>query len=103
MKPIRTLFLAPAAALAVIAGCTTDAPAPMGRMGMDGAGPGMGADTAQMCPMYRDLTAGKSPAEQRAAIEAQMQAMHGGSLTPEQLRLRRETMERHCAGAPVAR
>lgn len=97
---IRTFFLAPATALAVLAACTTEPSAPMG---MGGPGSGMGSDTSQMCPMYRDLTAGKSPAEQRAAIEAQMQAMHGGTLTPEQLRLRRETMERNCAAAPAAR
>ncbi len=64
---------------------------------------GSGGDGSRTCAFYRRLAEGKSPDEQRAAIEAQMQSMHGGALTPEQLRARREAMERYCAGAPAAR
>ena len=142
MSKMRTLVLAPAVALDVLAGCATERGAATGGPGMGGpgmggpgmggpgmggpgmgggpgsgpmmgggggpgqgmgGGMGMGGDMAQTCAMYRELTAGKSPAEQRAAVEQRMQSMHGGSMTPEQVRMRREMMERNCAAAPASR
>ena len=64
-----------------------------------GAGMGMAGEASRMCATYRDLTAGKPAAEGRAAVDSQMQAMHGGTLTPEQLRVRREEMERRCSAS----
>jgi hypothetical protein len=74
-------------------------------MGMGGAGGmGMGAgNQAQMCAMYRQMMAGKSPAEQQAAMEAQMRSMHGGNVTPEQMRMQRDMMEKNCAAGSGAR
>jgi hypothetical protein len=82
----------------------------MGGMG-PGMGPGMagqsmpmgGGNPAQMCEMYRQMMAGKSPAEQQAAMESMMRSMHGGNVTPEQMRMQREMMERNCANAPGSR
>lgn len=125
---MRTLFLVPASALIFLGGCSMDHHPGMRGMGMGGGagsgpmmgediatgsgpmmgsmgatGQGMGSDMTQMCAQYRDLTAGKSSAEQQAAIEQRMQSMNGGNLTPEQLRMRREMMERNCAGATGTR
>lgn len=118
----RSIVLVPVAAFALLAGCTTQqgqspgsppmgGPGAMGGpgggmgMGMGGAG-GMGmsgGNQAQMCAMYRQMMAGKSPAEQQAAMEGQMRSMHGGNVTPEQVRMRREMMEKNCAGASSTR
>lgn len=115
---MRPVLMASTAALALLAGCTTDRSAGAGGPGWSrgpghgpmmgyggGPGPAMGpgGDGSRMCAFYRQLGEGKSPDEQRAAIEAQMQSMHGGTLTVEQLRVRRETMERYCSGAPAPR
>lgn len=114
----RSLMLVPVAALALLAGCSTQpgqgssgsmmggGPGGMsgsGGMGMGGSG-GMGmsgGDAAQMCAMHRQMMAGKSPAEQNAAMEAQMRSMHGGNVSPEQVRMHREMMEKNCAGTPA--
>lgn len=103
---VRGLVGGPVAALVLLAGCGTQQGHGMaggGGMGMGGQG-GMGTgNPAQMCAMYRDMMAGRTPAEQQAAMESQMRALHGGTVTPEQARMHRETMERHCAGAPGTR
>lgn len=95
---VTALTLACAAVALAIGGCAPYHGVGMGPQGATGYG-----DMGQMCSMYRQAATGGSPAEQRAAIEAQMQAMHGGTLSPEQLRVRRETMERNCAGVPASR
>jgi hypothetical protein len=105
---LRSLILVPVASLVLLAGCTS----PHGRMAGSGpgmamggmGGPGMagqsmpmgGANQAQMCDMYRQMMAGKTPAEQQAAMESMMRSMHGGNVTPEQMRMQREMMERNC-------
>lgn len=73
--------------------------APTTGSGGTGAGMGMAGDASRMCATYRDLTAGKPAAEGQAAVDSQMQAMHGGTLSPEQLRARREEMERRCSAS----
>lgn len=118
-----SLVLVPVAALALLAGCTTPYGSPpgapgtggsSGAMGMGGSGGGMGmggaggmgmsgANQAQMCAMYRQMTAGKTPAEQQAAMEAQIRSMHGGNVTPDHVRMHREMMEKNCAGMSGAR
>jgi hypothetical protein len=115
---MRSAITTAAATLSLLAGCTVDGPSGPGGPGWGrgpghgpmmghGAGPGPmggpGGDGSRMCTFYRDLTQGTSPDEQRAAVEAQMQSMHGGALTPEQLRARREAMERYCTDAPATR
>ena len=112
---MRSAIATVAATLSLLAGCTADGPSGPGwgrgpehgpMMGYGpGPGPmgGPGGDGSRMCAFYRDLTQRMSPDEQRAAVEAQMQSMHGGALTPEQLRARREAMERYCADAPATR
>jgi hypothetical protein len=124
----RSLALAPVVAFALLAGCTTQqgqgsSGSPMGgsgAMGSSGSGMGMGGsggmgmggpggmgmsggNQAQMCAMYRQMMAGKSAAEQQAAMESQMRSMHGGTVTPEQVRMHREMMEKNCAGASGTR
>jgi hypothetical protein len=106
-----SLMLVPVAALALLSACTS----PQGHgsmMGGSGSGTGMGGsggmgmaggDSAQMCAMHRQMMAGKSPAEQNAAMEAQMRSMHGGNVTPEQVRMHREMMEKNCGGTAGTR
>jgi hypothetical protein len=126
---LRRLVLVPVAALALLAGCTTPPGHGAGGPGMGGPGagrgsgggmgmhgPGTGAqgpgggmgmgaagDQAQSCAMYREMMAGKSPAEQQAAVEARMRSMHGEQATPERTRMYREMMEKNCAGASGTR
>ena len=101
---LRILVVAPAAAL-LLAGCMHRG----GGMGGAGMGPGpaggmgTGGDMAQMCSMYRQMGASNSPAERRAALEAQMRSMHGGTLDPQQMQARIEMMERQCAQLPANR
>lgn len=85
-------------AILLSAGCAQRGPG-MGQMGsgMHGAHPGMG----NMCRMHEQMTAGKSPDEQRAAIEAHVKAMHG-SATPEMVARHRAMMESHCGSAAAA-
>jgi hypothetical protein len=52
-------------------------------------------DMAPMCEMHRDATAGKSPAEQQAALEAQVKSMHG-TADPAMVAMHRRMMETHC-------
>ena len=119
----RSLMLVPVAALALLFGCATppgqgSTGSTMGGsgsgMGMGGSGSGMGmggsggmgmagGDPAQMCAMHRQMMAGKSPAEQQAAMETQMRSMHGGSATPEQVRMHREMMDKNCPGTAGTR
>lgn len=77
----RTCFsVSTFAAMLFLAGCAQRGPAMGQHMGpgMRGSHPGM----ANMCQMHQQMTAGKSPAEQQAAIEAHVKSMHG-SATPE--------------------
>jgi hypothetical protein len=53
-------------------------------------------DMAQMCAMHRQMTAGKSPAEQQAAIEDHIRSRHG-SVDPEMVAKHRKMMEMRCA------
>ena len=54
-------------------------------------------DMSRMCEMHRQTMAGKSEAEQQAAAEAHVKAMHG-SADPQMAARHREMMEAHCAG-----
>lgn len=80
-----------------------------GGMGMGDAGTGMsmgmggGGDPARMCAMHREIMAGKSAAEQQAAMQTRMRSMQGGDVTPDRARMQREMMDRQCAGAPAPR
>ncbi|MFM1991668.1 MAG: hypothetical protein RJA99_4625 [Pseudomonadota bacterium] len=97
----RSLMLVPVAALTFLAGCSTQQGQGSGGSMMGGSGGGMamgGGNSAQMCEMYRQMMAGKSPAEQQSAMEAHMRSMHGSNVTPEQARMHREMMEKNCAG-----
>lgn len=108
MKARNLTLIHSLAALMVLAGCSTP-PTPSSQgamMGMGGAGgTGMGgANTAQMCAMHRQMMEGKSPAEQQAAMVAQMRTMQGGgNVTPEQARMHREMMDRNCAAGSTGR
>ena len=101
---LRILVVAPAAAL-LLAGCMHRG----GGMGGAGMGPGpaggmgTGGDMAQMCSMHRQMTAGKSPAEQQAAVQAYMRSMHGGNIGPQQVQAHMEMMDRQCAQVPASR
>jgi hypothetical protein len=107
----RSLVLVPVAVIAFLAGCTSQhgqgtGSSTMGGPGAMGGAGGMGmggGNQAQMCTMYRQMMAGKSPAEQQAAMEAQMRSMHGGNVTPDQVRMQREMMERNCPGSSGTR
>lgn len=58
-------------------------------------------DITRMCAMHRQMMAGKSPAEQQAAIEAHVKSMHG-SADPQMMAMHRQRMDRHCAGTGTA-
>ncbi len=75
MTPIRLSArpLLILAAAAVLAACS-----PMHRGGGPGGMGGMGGgDSTQRCEMHRQMMAGKTPDEQRAAVEAHIRQMHG--------------------------
>jgi hypothetical protein len=55
-------------------------------------------DMAQMCAMHRQLTDGKSSAEQQAAIEEHIKAMHG-TASPEMVAMHKKMMESRCGAA----
>ena len=57
-------------------------------------------DMTQMCAEHRQSMAGKSPAEQRAAAEAQIRAMHG---TADAAHVERHLrmMEQRCGPTPA--
>ena len=65
---------------------------PMGGMGSGGQG--------QMCQMHRDMTAGKSTAEQRAAVEAHIRGMHGNA-SDQMVAHHMKMMEMHCGATPA--
>ena len=108
----RSRVLVPVAALSLLVGCATQhghghggammggpgGPGGMGSMGSMGGG-----DPDGTCARYRQMMAGRSPAEQQAAMEARMRSMHGGDVTPEQARMQRETMDGPCAVGQRAR
>lgn len=48
-----------------------------------------------MCAMDKQMTEGKSPAEQRAAIEAHIKSMHG-SVSPDMVAHHEKMMKMHC-------
>jgi hypothetical protein len=60
---------------------------------------GMNAD--ERCAMHRKAMAGKSPAEQRAAAEAHVTAMHG-SADAAHVDRHLQMMEQMCGAKPVA-
>ena len=102
----RSLVLVPVVTLSLLVGCTTQhGPRHWGPMmgGPGGQGSIGGGDPDAMCAMDRPTMAGKSPAEQQAAMDVRMRSMHGGNVTPEQARMQRETMQRNCAVDPGAR
>jgi hypothetical protein len=97
------LALAAAAGL-LLAGCASHGHGPGmgGGMGMGHEHGGMAKhdashDMAQMCGMHREMTAGKSAAEQQAAIESHIRSMHG-TVTPEMVEQHRRMMETRCPG-----
>lgn len=59
---------------------------------------------SRMCEMHRQAMAGKSPAEQQAAIEAHVKSMHG-SADPRHVAMHRQMMDKHCGTgtAPTAK
>lgn len=77
----------------VVSGCATNQQAGM----YDGEGRSHG-HMSQMCEMHKQMTEGKSPAEQRAAIEEHVKSMHG-SASPEMVAHHTKMMEMHCSGA----
>ena len=64
------------------------------RMGMGGPDRA-GMDMGSMCTMHREMTAGKSAAEQKAAVEAHIRSMHGTS-SPDMVTHHMKMMEMHC-------
>ena len=56
---------------------------------------------SRMCAMHRQAMAGKSPAEQQAAIEAHVKSMHG-SADPQHVAMHRQMMDKHCGGMSAA-
>jgi hypothetical protein len=67
-----------------------------------GAPGGRYGDMARMCEQHRQMTAGKAPAEQQAAIEAHIKSMHGGSVAPNMVAHHMKMMEAHCGpGGPA--
>lgn len=114
---IRIAAVTGALALGLLAGCasqgasteTASKPAGMGGMGGMGGMSGMGGmgnsggmgmhrDQAGMCSMYRQMMAGKSAAEQQAAMAEHMKAMHG-TTDPKEVAAHRDMMEKQCAAA----
>lgn len=88
---LRVLFSLPIVASAfLVSACAT----PEGEM--MAAGDQRHMDKNQMCAMYRQMTAGKSEAEQQAAAEAHIKAMHG-SADPQMVAMHRQMMERSCS------
>lgn len=97
---VRSALVFAAGVVLAVSGCATN----------QGEQSGMHRDTshgharmAQMCEMHKQTTEGKSPAEQRAAAEAHVKAMHG-SATPEMVAHHIKLMEMHCghrAAAPA--
>lgn len=77
----------------VVSGCATDRQSGM----HDGEGRSHG-HMSQMCKMHGQMTEGKSPAEQRAAIEEHVKSMHG-SASPEMVAHHTKMMEMHCGSA----
>lgn len=107
---LRTIVAAPAllAALAS-AGCgmlqhhsgsSGAAQSGMGT-GMAGGQPGR-MDMARMCEMHNQMTAGKSPAEQQAAIEAHVRSMHG-TADPQRMAMYRQMTAQCSQSAPALR
>ena len=67
--------------------------------GMGRGGPGgAGMDMDGMCAMHRQMTAGKSPAEQQAAVQSHIRSMHG-SASPDMVTHHMKMMEMHCPAA----
>lgn len=88
------IFAAVAVAAWGLSACSTmDAPA-------TGQHAGMNAD--ERCAMHRNAMAGKSPAEQRAAAEAHIMAMHGSADAAHVDRHLR-MMEQMCGAKPDAK
>ncbi len=58
-------------------------------------------DMSRMCEMHRQMTAGKSSAEQRAAVESHIKSMHG-SVSPDMVDHHMKMMAMHCGDAASA-
>ena len=69
--------------------------------GQPATGPHAGMNMDQRCAMYRETMEGKSPAEQRAAAEAHITAMHGSTDAAHVDRHLR-MMEQVCGAQPAA-
>lgn len=97
MKIRTVVAIAVLGGVLVVSGCASDRQASM----HDGAGRSHG-HMSQMCEMHKQMTEGKSPAEQRAAIEQHVESMHG-SASPERVAHHTKMMETHCdrADAPA--
>lgn len=92
---LHRLFALPLAGSAlVISACAT----PRDRMMSSGHD---SMDMTRMCAMHRQMMAGKSPADQQAAIEAHVKSMHG-SAAPQMVAMHRQLIDRHCAGTDAA-
>lgn len=84
------------AGVLLVSGCTM----PQG----DGMRAGQGdkrMDMSRMCEMHKQMTAGKSPAEQRAAVESHIKSMHG-SVSPDMVDHHMKMMAMHCGDAASA-
>lgn len=87
----RTPVLAALGATLLISGCA------MHRNGGDTAGATGGhyGDMTRTCEMHRQMTTGKTPAEQQAAMAAHVESRHG-SATPQRVAHHARMMEVHC-------
>jgi hypothetical protein len=79
------------AATALLAACATPKDDRMGH------GPSH-MNMEAMCEMHRQETAGKSPAEQQAAVEAHIKSMHG-TADPSMVAMHQKMMDAHCASS----
>ena len=91
---VRTVVAIPVlGVVVVVSGCASNRQA--GMHDREGRSPG---HMSQMCQMHKQMTEGKSPAEQRAAVEEHVKSMHG-SASPEMVAHHTKMMEMHCSGA----
>ena len=89
----QTLAVVAIGALALSACGTLDGPPATGQHA--------GMDAGQKCAMHRATMEGKSPAEQQAAAEAHITAMHG-SADAAHVDRHLQMMERTCGTNPAA-
>lgn len=87
----KTFVIASLGATLLLSGCAMHRNDGEMAGGMCGQHGGM----KRMCEMHKQMTAGKTPAEQQAAMEAHIKSMHG-SVTPEMVSHHAKMMEMHC-------